>query len=69
MTDATKLNNAEAAQYLGVSPSTLLTWRCTRRYSIPYIKVGKKVLSDLDDLRAWLASRKVHAQERGLSCR
>jgi excisionase family DNA binding protein len=71
MTDATKLNNTEAAQYLGVAPATLVTWRCTQRYSIPYIRVGKKILYDLDDLRAWLASRKVHtpAQGRELSCR
>jgi Helix-turn-helix domain len=69
MQDNTRLSNSQAAEVLGVSPYTLVTWRCTRRYQIPYVKVGKKVFYYMDDLRAWLASRKVHAQGRELSCR
>jgi len=56
-----RLNNSEAAEFLGVSPCTLVTWRSTQRYSIPYVKVGKKVFYYLADLRAWLESRKVTA--------
>ena len=61
MTDNSRLDTSQAAQVLGVSPDTLVTWRCTKRYHVPYVKVGKKVFYYLDDLRAWLESRKVHA--------
>jgi excisionase family DNA binding protein len=54
-----KLSNSEAAEYLGVSPNTLVTWRCTKRYAIPYVKVGRKVFYFADDLRTWLDSRRV----------
>lgn len=37
------LNEVEAASRLGVSPSTLATWRCTRRYPLEYVKVGRNV--------------------------
>jgi hypothetical protein len=67
MTDNPKLNNSEAAQFLGVSADTLVTWRSTKRYSIPYVKVGGKVFYYIDDLRAWLDSRKVHAGEKELA--
>lgn len=59
MSDNPKLNNSQAAKVLGVSPCTLVTWRCTKRYHIPYVKVGKKVFYYLDDLLTWLESRKV----------
>ena len=42
----------EAANYIGVKPGTLAVWRSTKRYKIPFIKVGRLVKyrkSDLDD--------------------
>ena len=44
-------SNSEAASYIGVKPNTLAIWRCTKRYDIPYLKIGKLVKyrkSDLD---------------------
>jgi|JI8StandDraft_1071087.scaffolds.fasta_scaffold00432_39 excisionase family DNA binding protein len=46
------LTSNEAAEYLGLKPSTLHVWRCTKRFNLPYIKVGRLVkykISDLDD--------------------
>ena len=37
------LTEAEAADYLSVEPQTLCAWRCTRRYNLPFIKVGRLV--------------------------
>jgi hypothetical protein len=54
------LNNAQAADFLGVSPTTLTTWRCTRRYDLPYVKVGGLVRYQEADLLAFIESRKVH---------
>jgi hypothetical protein len=53
------LNNSQAADYLGISPGTLTVWRCEKRYAVPFIKVGRKVLYDVNDLAAFLESRKV----------
>jgi len=51
------LNEAAAARHLGVSDGTLAVWRSTGRYSLPFIKVGRKVRYRLSDLEAWLAER------------
>jgi excisionase family DNA binding protein len=50
---------AEAAAYLGVKPGTLSVWRSTRRYDLPYLKVGRLVRYDKADLDRWLQSRRV----------
>lgn len=55
------LNEVEAADFLGVKPNTLSVWRSTRRYSIPFIKVGARVKYRPSDLQAWLESRTVAA--------
>ena len=48
-----------AAEFLGMSAGTLAVWRCTKRYPLPYIKVGHTIKYDLADLIAFLESRKV----------
>lgn len=37
------LNTSEASKYIGVTGNTLSVWRCTKRYNIPFIKVGRLV--------------------------
>lgn len=32
----------ETAARLGVKVTTLATWRCTRKYSLPWVKIGKR---------------------------
>lgn len=51
------LNTEEASQYLGVTRDTLAIWRTTRRYELPYIKVGRLVKYRLTDLDEWLNNR------------
>ena len=53
------LNNEEAAEYLGVAPNSLAVWRTTKRYPIPYVKVGRLVKYRLADLNSFLESRTV----------
>ena len=50
-----------AAEFLGMSVGTLAVWRCTKRYDLAYIKVGRTVKYNMDDLLAFLESRKVYA--------
>jgi predicted site-specific integrase-resolvase len=53
-----------AAQLLGVAPQTLAVWACTGRYSLPYIKIGKRVRYRLTDIENFI---KAHRFVRELS--
>lgn len=58
VTAPAKLNTQEAAEYLGLAPPTLSTWRCTGGGPV-YFKAGRKVLYLVSDLDAWLAARRM----------
>ncbi|MHC8331862.1 helix-turn-helix domain-containing protein [Pseudomonas sp. LB3P25] len=45
----------DAAEVLGVKPSTLSVWRSTGRHNLPYMKVGRLVRYRLSDLAKFLA--------------
>ena len=49
----------ETAQYLGVTVGTLQVWRTTKRYPLPYLKIGRKVMYDPDAAIAFKESRTV----------
>ena len=51
------LTPAEVAERLGVSAATLATWRCTKRYPLSYVKVGRLVRYRITDLDAFEISR------------
>jgi excisionase family DNA binding protein len=51
------LTPAEVAERLGVSATTPATWRCTKRYPLSYVKVGRLVRYRLVDLEAFEISR------------
>jgi excisionase family DNA binding protein len=53
------LTEAEAAEFLGLEPKTLAIWRSTKRYPLPYIKVGRLVRYQRSDLLAFLESRRI----------
>jgi excisionase family DNA binding protein len=53
------LDEAAAAEMLGVRPQTLSVWRLTGRYSLPFCKVGRAVRYRRSDLDAFIASRTV----------
>lgn len=53
------LDTERAAALIGVLPETLEVWRCTRRYDLPFIKVGRAVRYRPSDIQKWLESRTV----------
>lgn len=55
--DKKLMTSAEAATYLGINKNTLTVWRCTQRYRLPSIKVGRSVRYRRSDLDEWLANR------------
>ena len=62
MLNESLLTQAQAAEILGVTPGTLSVWRCTKRYNIPYIKVGRLVKYRKSALDAFL-DRRTHGGE------
>lgn len=47
----------EVSAHLGIDIETLNIWRCTGRYNLPYIKVGRLVRYRKEDIEAFIASR------------
>ena len=48
------LTTEEAAAVLGKAPGTLVVWRCTKRYDLPFLKIGGSVRYREEDLLAFL---------------
>ena len=58
------LNRQEAAELLGVSSGTLAVWLCCKRYNLPYIKVGRLVKYDYDDVLNFIAKSRHSTEEK-----
>ena len=58
-TSAMKWDVERAATELGVSPHTLRAWLRQRR--LPYLKLGRRVLLDPQDVQRFLMANRVEA--------
>ena len=58
------LSASDVATLLGVSISTLAIWRCTQRYPLPYLKVGRLVRYRRADIEKFLVERTVSGRGR-----
>ena len=58
-TESEMLTTEQAAEYLGLKPQTLATWRSTGRYSIPFVKVGRNTRYRKADLEEFLEQRTI----------
>lgn len=48
------LTPQQAAEFLGVTIGTLAVWRCTKRYPLPFVKIGRRVKYRLNDLNDFI---------------
>lgn len=53
------LSCEDTAQLLGTTAGTLSVWRCTRRYPLPYVKVGRSVRYRESDVLDFIERRTV----------
>jgi excisionase family DNA binding protein len=53
------LTRPQAAAFLGVKPQTLSVWATTKRYGLPFIKVGSLVRYRRSDLQRFLDQRTI----------
>jgi excisionase family DNA binding protein len=56
------VSRKEAAAYLGASEHTLAVWASTKRYPLPYVKIGRLVRYRRADLDAFIARNVVGAE-------
>lgn len=56
MTHSELLDPTQTAGRLGVKESTLAVWRCTKRYDLPYVKVGRLIRYRTSDVEAFIES-------------
>jgi len=59
------LSSEEVALLMGIQPKTLATWRATKRYELPYVKVGRSVRYRLKDLEDFINERLVSTNDTG----
>lgn len=52
------LTEKQAAAMLAVSHTTLATWRCLKRYTLPFVRIGtgRAIRYRLSDVQAFIAS-------------
>ena len=55
------LTPKQAAEYLGVKENTLAVWRSTKRYDLPFVKIGRSVRFDIRDLEQFIQSNRFFA--------
>ena len=58
------LNKKELAAYLGLSIFTIDAWVSQRR-EIPFVKMGKRVMFDMKDIREWIEGKKTYPESIG----
>lgn len=51
------LNPAEAAARLRTTPGVLSVWRCTRRYPLKFVRVGRRIFYRVADIEKFLDVR------------
>lgn len=54
------LTRQEAAEFLGISKHALAVWACTKRYPLPYVRVGSRAMYRASDLNRFIESRTVN---------
>ena len=52
-----RLTPTQVAETLGVTTGTLAVWRCTKRYQLPFVKIGRKIFYRSEDVNAFIESR------------
>lgn len=53
----------EAAAYLNIKPGTLANWRCTGRYALAFVRIGRTIRYRKSALDAFRDARTVTPQE------
>lgn len=58
------VNDIVAAAYLKTTRQTLANWRCTKRHSLPYVKIGALVRYRRKDLENFVQQHTVMGDDQ-----
>ena len=58
-----RLSPPQTADVLGVTTGTLAVWRCTQRYSLPFVRIGRKIFYKGADVQNFIDQRTVGREE------
>lgn len=53
------ISREEAAEALGIRPQTLACWATNRRYGLPFVKIGRRVMYRLADIERFIEANLV----------
>ncbi|WP_445191225.1 helix-turn-helix domain-containing protein [Sphingomonas sp. Tas61C01] len=59
------LTTAQAAERLGIRTNSLERWRCYKRPSPPFTRIGSRIYYLEADVTAWIAAQRVDPNEVG----
>ena len=59
------LDTIKAGEYLNTPVKTLVTWRCTKRVKVPFVKIGGNVRYWKSDLVEFIEANMHDVQEAG----
>ena len=59
------LTPGEAAEILGVKVDTLTVWRSTKRYPLPFVRVGRSIKYNVEDVLSFIEARTEGATTEG----
>jgi hypothetical protein len=59
----TLVDQDEAAAILGIKSHTLANWRCTQRYELPYVQIGRRIRYRLGDLLTFAEKNRITPRE------
>jgi hypothetical protein len=51
------LKSEDTAARLGVSAGTLAIWRCTKRYPLKFVRVGRNIRYRIEDIEDFIRAR------------
>lgn len=57
------MNREQAARYLGTTAGTLAVWASTKRYPLPFVKIGSLVRYRKQDLDHFIEQRTMNQPE------
>jgi hypothetical protein len=60
--DDVLLDTEAAAAFLGLAPATLDIWRCTGRYNLAFVRIGRSIKYTKRHLKQFIARRTVGEQ-------
>jgi len=65
LSDEALVEPGVASYELKVTPTTLSIWRCTGRYHLPYVKIGRLVRYRMGDLREFKHANRLDTRPAG----